>query len=73
MAASLTQDDLLVVIYGVWHIWKEMWRRVLQQAVATETQLIDLIRDDILLVGSYWAGRHEDQELEPPVEAHSGE
>lgn len=75
IAASLTKDELLMAVFGfgVWHVWKERCRHVLQQMVANETQLTDFIRDDILLVGSYWGRRHEDLELEPPIEAHSRE
>lgn len=63
MASSLRKDELLITIYGAWHLWKERCRRVFQQAVTSEAQLLDFIRDDLLLVGSFL----HDQAAVPPV------
>ena len=47
----------MVAIYGVWHIWKERCRRVFQHSSLPENLLIDLLRDDILLLGTHLARR----------------
>ena len=72
MTGALTKDELMVAIYGVWHIWKERCRRVFQQSSLTESMLLDLIRDDLLLLGTHLArGSHE---LQVPNElSDSGE
>ena len=69
MCSVLTKDELLVAMFGVWHVWKERCRRVLQQVIATDDQVLDLIREDFLLLGTYLAGRRFAANLEPPLEA----
>ena len=73
MGSALSKDELMVAIYGVWHVWKERCRRVFQQTIATESQVLDFIRDDLLLLGTYLAGRRAVQVLVDPLEAIGGE
>ena len=54
MSDSLTKDELLVAIYGTWHIWKERCRRVFQQGILSEVQIVELlIKDDLLLLRTH--------------------
>lgn len=46
--ADLTKDELLVAIYGVWHVWKERYRRVFQHSSLSAAQVLELIKDDLL-------------------------
>jgi hypothetical protein len=50
---SLSRDELIVAIYAVWHIWKERCRRVFQNSEMPECQLLERIKDDILILGTY--------------------
>jgi hypothetical protein len=50
---SLSKDELIVAIYAVWHIWKERCRRVFQNSEMPERQLLERIKDDILILGTY--------------------
>jgi hypothetical protein len=50
---SLSRDELIVAIYAVWHIWKERCRRVFQNSEMPERQLLERIKDDILILGTY--------------------
>ena len=74
MTASMSKDELMVTIYGVWHIWKERCRRIFQNTFITEMQLLDLIRDDLMVLGSFIHARTQENNLgEPELEAHSSE
>ena len=74
MTASLSKDELMVAIYGVWHIWKERCRRTFQDVSLTEVQLLDMIRDDLLVLGSSIHARTEENNMgEAVIEANSGE
>ena len=73
MGTTLSKDELMVALYGVWHIWKERCRRTFQQVTTTESQLLDFIRDDIFLIGAYHAGRAVWHQAEPVDENLQGE
>ena len=53
MCDSLTKYELLVVIYDTWHIWKKRCRRIFQQVILSEVQIVELIKDDLLLLGTH--------------------
>jgi hypothetical protein len=40
---SLFNDEMIVAIYGVWHIWKERCRRVFQNSAMLERPLLEMI------------------------------
>jgi hypothetical protein len=69
MTDNLPKDECMVGIYGLRHIWKERCRRVFQLKVMTEAQFIELIKDDLLLLGIYLM-KHDtsEGELEPGFE-----
>ena len=48
-------------------------QRVFHRTIATESQVLDFIRDDLLLLGTYLAGRRAAQVLVDPLEAIGGE
>ena len=74
MTTKLSKDELMVAIYGVWHIWKERCRRIFQQAALSEQQLVDLLRDDMLLLGTHLARQTAPiQEPEPDGGSDNGE
>lgn len=52
-SGMLSKDELIVAIYGAWHIWKERSRRVFQKCFMPELQILELIKDDLLLLGAY--------------------
>jgi hypothetical protein len=53
MSRNLAKDELVVAIYGAWHFWKERCMRVFQNTYSNKHQLMDIIKDDMLLLGSY--------------------
>jgi hypothetical protein len=59
----LSKDELIVAIYGAWHIWKERYRRVFQKSFMPELQILELIKFDLLLLGAYL---HEREGVDEP-------
>ena len=60
MSGSLSKDELLIAIYGIWHIWKERCRRVFQGQIVAESQLVEMIKEDLLLLGTFLEEQRQD-------------
>ena len=63
MSGLLSKDELVVVIYGAWHLWKERCRRVFQNSSMSERQLLEMLKDDLFLLGTYPQEKAGDDEL----------
>jgi hypothetical protein len=58
----LSRDEMIVAIYSMWHIWKERCRRVFQDSAMPERQLLELIKDDLLLLRAFLQGGNRGDE-----------
>jgi hypothetical protein len=49
-------------IYAIWHIWKKRCRRVFQNSEIPERQLVEMIKDDILILKTYLQEKRRGEE-----------
>jgi cob(I)alamin adenosyltransferase len=63
MISELSKDELMVDIYGTWHIWKERCTPVFEHTTLTEHQVLELIKEDLFILGSYLMEARKDDSI----------